>query len=97
MRYPEAHLQYMEPAEWDSRKRLEGVCQAYPTRVEFCTNRFFLGQPADWGEKIRKGTRMEYFYREMRRRTGFLMDGDKPVGGAWNFDKENRKKLPKNY
>ncbi|MDO6965977.1 cryptochrome/photolyase family protein [Rhizobium alvei] len=34
---------------------------------------------------------MEFFYRDMRRRTGLLMEGDKPVGGRWNFDSENRK------
>ena len=34
---------------------------------------------------------MEYFYREMRRKTGLLMEGDKPVGGKWNYDAENRK------
>jgi len=39
----------------------------------------------------RKSLRMEYFYREMRRRTRLLMDGDEPVGGQWNFDAENRK------
>lgn len=38
--------------------------------------------------------RMELFYREMRRRTGLLMDGDQPVGGKWNFDAENRSALP---
>lgn len=38
---------------------------------------------------------MEYFYRQMRRKTGFLMEGDDPIGGQWNFDKENRKSLPK--
>ncbi|MBU1326154.1 MAG: cryptochrome/photolyase family protein [Alphaproteobacteria bacterium] len=43
----------------------------------------------------RKQLRMEFFYREMRRETGLLMDGDEPVGGRWNFDAENRKKLPK--
>ncbi|MCL4159794.1 UNVERIFIED_CONTAM: hypothetical protein GTU68_014170, partial [Idotea baltica] len=43
----------------------------------------------------RKELRMEYFYREMRRKTGFLMEGDDPIGGQWNFDKENRKSLPK--
>jgi deoxyribodipyrimidine photolyase-related protein len=39
----------------------------------------------------RKHLRMEYFYREMRRKTGLLMDGDRPVGGQWNFDQQNRK------
>lgn len=45
---------------------------------------------ADWA-KGRKSLRMEYFYREMRRKTGLLMDGDQPKGGQWNYDKENRK------
>jgi len=39
----------------------------------------------------RKTLRMEYFYREMRRKTGLLMDGDQPVGGRWNYDHDNRK------
>jgi deoxyribodipyrimidine photolyase-related protein len=39
--------------------------------------------------------RMEFFYREMRRETGLLMDGREPVGGQWNYDRENRRKLPK--
>jgi deoxyribodipyrimidine photolyase-related protein len=34
---------------------------------------------------------MEYFYRDMRRKTGLLMTGDQPEGGAWNYDAENRK------
>lgn len=44
----------------------------------------------DWADG-RKQLRMEYFYREMRRKTGLLMDGNQPVGGKWNFDSENRK------
>ncbi|MBC7752010.1 MAG: cryptochrome/photolyase family protein, partial [Candidatus Saccharibacteria bacterium] len=34
--------------------------------------------------------RMEYFYRDMRRKTNLLMNGDKPEGGKWNYDAENR-------
>ncbi len=34
---------------------------------------------------------MEWFYRDMRRKTGLLMDGAKPAGDRWNFDKENRR------
>ena len=37
---------------------------------------------------------MEYFYREMRKKTGLLMEGDGPAGGEWNYDKENRKPPP---
>ncbi|MEM9234519.1 MAG: cryptochrome/photolyase family protein, partial [Pseudomonadota bacterium] len=45
----------------------------------------------------KKALRMEFFYREMRKKTGLLMNGDEPEGGQWNFDAENRKKLPKGY
>ena len=34
---------------------------------------------------------MEYFYRWQRKRLDVLMDGKDPVGGEWNYDKENRK------
>ncbi len=55
----------------------------------FCSRRDF----ADWAGG-RKQLRMEHFYRWMRRRSGILMEGDAPKGGDWNFDKENRKRLP---
>ena len=45
--------------------------------------------------KGRKQLRMEFFYREVRRKTGLLMDGEAPAGGQWNFDHDNRKRLPK--
>ena len=38
----------------------------------------------------RKQLRMEFWYREMRRRHDVLMDGDQPAGGQWNFDADNR-------
>ncbi len=37
---------------------------------------------------------MEFFYREMRRQHAVLMDGGVPVADRWNFDAENRKRLP---
>ncbi len=43
-----------------------------------------------WADS-RKQLRMENFYRDMRVQTGLLMDGKKPLGGQWNFDKDNRK------
>jgi deoxyribodipyrimidine photolyase-related protein len=41
--------------------------------------------------------RLEFFYREMRRATGILMEGDAPAGGRWNFDAENRRRLPARF
>ena len=52
------------------------------TRAEF----------AAWAQG-RSQLRMDVFYRWMRRRTGLLMDGKKPVGGRWSFDADNRKKV----
>ena len=45
--------------------------------------------------KGRKQLRMEYFYREMRRRFSVLMDKDQPAGGQWNFDSSNRQSFAK--
>lgn len=39
----------------------------------------------------KKSPRMEYFYREMRKKYNILMDGANPVGGQWNYDTQNRK------
>lgn len=39
---------------------------------------------------------METFYRYMRKKHKVLIDADeKPLHGQWNFDEDNRKKLPK--
>lgn len=49
---------------------------------------------ACWAEG-RKSLRMEFFYRDMRRKTGLLMEGGEPAGGQWNFDHDNRARAPK--
>jgi deoxyribodipyrimidine photolyase-related protein len=38
--------------------------------------------------------RMQHFYERQRRRLDLLMDGDRPVGGRWSYDTENRRRLP---
>ncbi len=61
-------------------------------------NRFLCPREdfARWSEG-RHHLRMETFYRGMRKRTGLLMEGGEPMGGRWNFDAENRKRLPKDH
>ncbi len=43
----------------------------------------------------RKSLKMEDFYRWQRRQLGYLMDGDEPAEGRWNFDEDNREPPPK--
>jgi deoxyribodipyrimidine photolyase-related protein len=45
--------------------------------------------------KGKSSYRLEYFYRDLRRRFGVLMEDGDPVGGRWNFDAENRKPWPR--
>ncbi|MEL7109064.1 MAG: cryptochrome/photolyase family protein [Pseudomonadota bacterium] len=82
-----------EPGEWRVRAAMETWQAALPCAVEIREdNRFIASHEefADWAAG-RKQLRMEYFYRDMRRKTGLLMDGNDPVGGKWNFDADNRK------
>ncbi len=66
---------------------------------EFIPNDFFLTSRTQFAEWATSQTNylMENFYRQQRRRLNLLMDGNKPLGGEWNFDKENRLPPPKNY
>lgn len=65
----------------------------------------FLSTPDEFQEwaKDRKTLRMEFFYREMRKKHSILMNGNEPIGGKWNYDSENRKvpkdglDIPKTY
>ncbi len=87
-------LYYMTPSEWDSRQRLEKVKSERNGSVKEIPNGFFLADADQWIDKIKPGYRMEYFYREMRRNTGYLMNGKEPEGGEWNYDDQNRESLP---
>ena len=85
-----------EPGEWRVQKMIQSWSEKFKIIIEARTdNRFFATHKyfADWA-KGRRLWRMEHFYHDMRRAHEILMDGDKPVGGAWNFDIENRKRLP---
>lgn len=55
-------------------------------------NRFIWSEEAfaQWAGS-RKRLIMEDFYREGRHRFNVLMVEDQPVGGRWNFDRDNRK------
>jgi deoxyribodipyrimidine photolyase-related protein len=83
-----------EPGEWRLREGFEALRLALPVPFEILPDTRFLCSHAEfnaWAEG-RRELRMEYFYREMRRRHDVLLEPDgQPAGGRWNFDAENRK------
>jgi deoxyribodipyrimidine photolyase-related protein len=89
---PALHL--TECGEW----RVEEAVRATGLPLAWHADRRFLCSReafAKWAGS-RRQLRMELFYREMRKRSGLLLEPDgQPLGGSWNFDADNRKALPK--
>jgi deoxyribodipyrimidine photolyase-related protein len=81
-----------EPGEW----RLINKLTHAPIKTTILPDDRFIASHKDfedWADG-RKALRMEYFYRDMRKRTGLLMEEGQPAGGQWNFDHDNRKPAP---
>jgi deoxyribodipyrimidine photolyase-related protein len=91
-------LIWVEPGEWRVQTCLESTARALGVDFEVRPDRHFLCSREEFARHARgrKQLRMEFFYRELRRKHRVLMDGDEPVGGAWNFDADNRESFGKN-
>ena len=82
-----------QAGEYRVTLEMESWQEQFNTPVEIREDDRFLCSTkefANWVEG-RKQLRMEFFYREMRKKYSILMNGDEPVGGKWNYDAENRK------
>ena len=82
-----------EPGEWRVLEAMRSWPAKFQLPVDILADTRFINPIAGfaaWAEG-RKQLRMEYFYRDMRRKTGLLMEGDAPTGGLWNLDHDNRK------
>ena len=84
-------LLIMDPVDRPFMKWLRAL--DLPCKLTVMENNHFLWSVADFQNwaKSRKSLLMESFYREGRKRFDVLMEGKEPVGGQWNYDKENRK------
>ena len=84
-------LQIMSPNDKPFLQTIENL--KLPCDINLLPNNQFLWSAEEFHNwaKNRKRLLMEDFYREGRKRFDILMEGDRPVGGKWNLDKENRK------
>ena len=80
------------PGEWRVLKSLRTVAHTHGLTLEVRDDTHFFSTVREFAQhaRDRKQLRLEFFYREMRQKTGILMDGKKPLGGQWNFDADNR-------
>ncbi|RIV87548.1 cryptochrome/photolyase family protein [Aurantiacibacter zhengii] len=86
-------IHVVEAGEWRVQQAIEEWPDKFDCDVDILPDDRFVASIAEFREwaEDRDTFRMEFFYREMRRKTGLLMTADdKPEGGEWNLDKQNR-------
>ena len=93
----ETEFTTVEPADFLLKKRLIRVCEELGAELTFLKNPMFLCDDSE-NQQYRVGKKrwfMGDYYKWQRRRLDLLMEDDKPLGGKWSFDEDNRKKVPK--
>ena len=80
------------PGDWRVFQAIKGAALARGLPLDIREDRHFYCSVREFAAHARgrKSLRMEYFYRELRKRHDVLMQGDAPEGGQWNFDADNR-------
>jgi len=82
----------VRPGEYRLVAEIGDAAGARGYAIDWREDRHFISSDAEFAAFAhgRRELRLEYFYRQLRRRTGLLMDGDAPAGGEWNYDAANR-------
>ena len=94
--HPEARLVTMRSPSYGSGERFRELVAEAGGELRIVDNELFVSTRQAFDEWANDGGsfRHESFYRWMRQQTGVLMDGDKPVGGEWNYDGQNQEFPP---
>lgn len=96
-RYQVHRIEWQFPDEWRVDHYLRTWAQTSEFEWSTVDSEHFLTRRDQMADLFEGRTQwlMEHFYRHMRRKWNVLMEEDgSPVGGQWNFDKENRKSWP---
>ena len=93
------NFEYQFPDEYRLDKILKDFCEKLTIKSTVVDSEHFFSSRNELGDFFegKKTFLMESFYRNMRKKHDVLMENDKPLTGKWNYDEDNRKKLPKNH
>jgi len=88
-----ARFEYQLPDEYRLDVQLRQFCESLSISAQAVDTEHFLTTRTDAADFFhgKKRYLQESFYRMMRKRFDILMENGKPAGGAWNFDRENRR------
>ena len=95
--YSVQRFEYQLPDEWRLDQQLQDYCQNLSIITQACDSEHFYTHRDEAGQLF--GSRdhwlMEMFYRRMRINHRILLDeNQRPLGGKWNYDQDNRKAWP---
>ena len=78
-------------------KKISTLCKKNKIKLTFIQSPMFLNSRDEFKNYLSKTKKpfMANFYKIARAKTDILMENNKPKGGKWSFDEDNRKKLPK--
>ena len=78
-------------------KKISSLCKKNKIEWTIIQSPMFLNSRDEFKNYLSKTKRpfMANFYKIARAKTDILMENNKPKGGKWSFDEDNRKKLPK--
>ncbi len=90
------HFEYQLPDEHRLDQLLKNFCETLPIAYKVYDSEHFMSNRNELADFFvgKKTYLMESFYRHMRKKHNILMNGTEPETGQWNYDAENRKKLP---
>lgn len=85
------------PGDWRVLEKVKGVSKQTGVPLEIREDSYFYSTVREFAEhaKGRKQLRLEYWYRELRKKHGILIKDNQPIGGEWNYDQENRSSFGK--
>ena len=92
-------IEYQLPDEYRVDQELKNLSEAINLPVFVVDTEHFFTSRTEFAEffKGKKQFLMESFYRYMRKKHDILMVAGQPEGDKWNFDSDNRKKIPANH
>ena len=91
-------ISFFEIEDKKFEKRIISFIKKLNIKINIISSPMFMCSRTDFKEHIElnKNNLMANFYKYIRKKNNILIESNgKPVGGKWSFDKDNRKKIPR--